>query len=154
MRPDTPLPPRAAPRTEPVGFRPRLRAGEAEPAGSVRPSSVPSADDGPAESPDEIQRWTARRRSALVLSILKGELTVEEVANRHGLAVSEVEDWKLRFLAAAHNALRSRPRDEDALKEEQIRRLKQKVGELVLEVDVLREAMRNPRAGGSDEPDE
>jgi len=154
MRPDTPLPTRAATRTDPVGFRPRLRAGEAEPASAVRPSSSPSADDVAAESPDEIQRWTARRRSALVLSILKGELTVEEVAHRHGLAVSEVEDWKLRFLTAAHNALRSRPRDEDALKDEQIRRLKQKVGELVLEVDVLREAMRSPRVGGSDEADE
>jgi transposase-like protein len=89
-----------------------------------------------------------------VLSILKGEMTAEEVARRHGLAVSEVDDWKQRFLTAAHNALRSRPRDEDALRDEQIRRLKQKVGELVLEVDLLRDATRNPRTGGTDEVDE
>jgi hypothetical protein len=37
--------------------------------------------------------------------------------------------------------LRSRPKDEDALKDEQIKKLKQKVGELVLDVDILREAV-------------
>jgi hypothetical protein len=99
-------------------------------------------------SPEEVQRWTARRRIALVLSVLKGETAVEEVARRHALSVSEVEDWKVRFLGAAHNALRSRPRDEDALRDEQIRRLKQKVGELVIEVDSLREALRSARGNG------
>jgi hypothetical protein len=111
----------------------------------------PAAQDVPIESPDDIQRWTARRRVALVLSILKGEMTAEGVASRHGLAVSEVEDWKQRLLTAAHNALRSRPRDEDALRDEQIRRLKQKVGELVIEVDTLREALRGARISGETE---
>jgi hypothetical protein len=37
--------------------------------------------------------------------------------------------------------LRSRPRHEEGLKDEQIMRLQQKVGELVLDVDVLKEAM-------------
>ena len=30
------------------------------------------------ELPDEVQRWTAKRRSALILSIVKGETTVQE----------------------------------------------------------------------------
>ena len=42
----------------------------------------------------------------------------------------------------AENALRSRPRDDDALKDEQIKRLKQKVGELVLDLDILQEATK------------
>ena len=148
MRPDAPLHPRSVPKTDPA-LGSRLRAGETEPTAPGRPSSaVP--EELTVESPDEIQRWTARRRTALVLSILKGEMTVEEVARRHGLAVSEVEDWKVRLLNAAHNALRSRPRDEDALKEDQIRRLKQKVGELILDVDALREALHNARGSGGD----
>jgi hypothetical protein len=96
--------------------------------------------------PDDIQRWTARRRVALVLSILKGEITIEEGARQHGLAAVEIEDWKERMLVAAHNALRSRPRDADAIKDEQIRRLQQKVGELVVDVDTLREALQNLRS--------
>ena len=39
--------------------------------------------------------------------------------------------------------LRSRRRDEDAQKDEQIRRLKQKVGELVLDLDILKEATKD-----------
>jgi hypothetical protein len=99
--------------------------------------------------PQDVQRWTARRRTALVLSILKGELTVEECARRHHLAEAEIEDWKARLLAAAHNALRSRPRDDEAMKDEQIRRLQQKVGALVLDVDQLREALQDARAAAA-----
>jgi transposase-like protein len=127
----------------------RRRASDSSPAAPGGETPSPTSEDLAIESPDEIHRWTARRRTAVVLSILKGEMTIEGVAGRHGLAASEIEDWKLRLLAAAHNALRSRPRDEDALKDEQIRRLKQKVGELVIEVDSLREALRNAR-GNSD----
>ena len=147
MRPDAPFPPRVVQKTDPALVS-RLRAPEIEPNAPGRPSAVP--EELTVETPDEIQRWTARRRIALVLSVLKGEMTVEEVARRHGLAVAEVEDWKTRLLNAAHNALRSRPRDEDALKEDQIRRLKQKVGELILDVDALREALHNARGSGGD----
>ena len=98
--------------------------------------------------PEDIQRWTARRRMALVLSVLKGELSEEDGARRHGLTVSEIADWKERVLQAAHNALRSRPRDADAIKDEQIRRLRQKVGELVVDVDLLKEAIQSARSQG------
>lgn len=40
------------------------------------------------------------------------------------------------------NALRSRPKDEDALRDEVIKQLNQKVGELVLDNDVLKEALK------------
>jgi transposase-like protein len=92
--------------------------------------------------PEEFQRWTSKRRVALVLSIMKGETSVAEAARKHGLKVSEIEDWKERFLLGAENALRSRPREEEALKDEQIKKLKQKVGELVLDLDIIRTADR------------
>jgi len=56
--------------------------------------------------------------------------------------VAEIEDWQERLLVAAENALRSRPKDQEALKDEQIKKLKQKVGELVLDLDIFREAAR------------
>ena len=98
------------------------------------------------------QRWTAKRRAALVLAILKGETTVAEAARLHGLTVAEIEGWQDRVLVAAENALRSRPKDEEALKDAQIKQLKQKVGELVLDLDILKEAMKgrpfDPRTSG------
>jgi transposase-like protein len=78
----------------------------------------------------------------LVLSILKGETSVAEAARRHGLTMAEVEDWRDRFLLGAENALRSCPKDEEALKDEQIKKLKQKIGDLVLDNDILREALK------------
>ncbi len=94
------------------------------------------------ESPEPVERWTAKRRAALVVAILKGETTIAEAARQHGLTVAEIEGWQDRFLVAAENALRNRPKDEDALKDAQIKQLKQKVGELVLDLDILREAMK------------
>ena len=38
----------------------------------------------------EIKRWTAKRKVALVLSILRGETSVQEAARKHGLIVKEV----------------------------------------------------------------
>ena len=48
--------------------------------------------------------------------------TAQEAARNHGLTISEIEDWKDKFLLGAENALRSRPKDEEALKDEQIQR--------------------------------
>jgi hypothetical protein len=66
---------------------------------------------------------------------------VAEAARTHGLTVAEVEDWREKFLLGAENALRGRPRDEEALKDEQIKKLKQKIGDLVLDNDIFREAL-------------
>ncbi len=90
----------------------------------------------------EVQRWTAKRRVALVLSILRGETSAPEAARSHGLTLAEVEEWKEKFLLAGENGLRARPKNEEALQEEQIKKLKQKVGELVLDLDIMREAMK------------
>ena len=69
---------------------------------------------------DDIQRWTTKRKAALVLSILKGETSTQEAARKHGITVAELEDWKERYLLAAENALRARPKDEEALHEDSL----------------------------------
>ena len=65
------------------------------------------------EIPEDLQRWTAKRRVAVVTSILKGETSVQEAARKHGLTVAEIEDWRDRVLLAAENALRARPKDDE-----------------------------------------
>ena len=76
------------------------------------------ADEGQ-EAP---QRWTAKRRAALVVSILKGETSAVAAARNQGLTVAEVEEWRDRFLLGAEHALRACPKDEEALKDEQIKK--------------------------------
>jgi transposase-like protein len=95
-----------------------------------------------AEIRDDVKRWTAKRRSALVLSLLRGETSVQEAARQHGLTVVEIEGWREKFLSAAENALRSRPKDEEGVKDRRIRQLERKIGEMVLDMDIMREALK------------
>jgi len=83
---------------------------------------------------EEVQRWTAKRRATPVISLLKGETTAAEAAWRHGLKVAEVDEWRDRFLLGAENALRARPKEDAALGEEEMNRLKRKVGELTMDL--------------------
>jgi len=41
-----------------------------------------------------------------------------EAARQQGLTVAEIEAWHEKFLLGAENALRTRPKDEDAVKDE------------------------------------
>jgi transposase-like protein len=66
---------------------------------------------------ESAKRWTAKRRTALVLEILRGDTSVAEAARKHGVTVAELEDWRERFLAGAENALHSRPADDDGQKD-------------------------------------
>ena len=82
-----------------------------------------------------------------------GDHGTADAARRHGLKVAEVEEWRERFLLGAENALRARPKEEDALREEEINRLKRKVGELTMDLDILQVAARQrpTTPGTSDE---
>lgn len=100
------------------------------------------------------QRWTAKRRSALVISLLRGETTAQEAARKHGLTVAEVESWRDKFLSGAENALRTKPRDEHGEQADYVRRLERKVGQMSLDLDIMKEAIRPYRPfdqGTSDE---
>jgi transposase-like protein len=98
----------------------------------------------------ETADYRAATRSPRVMCEKKNgrhEMSAQEAARKHGLTVAEVEDWKERFLVGGENALRARPKDEEALKDEEIKKLKQKIGELVLDNDILKEAMKDRPLG-------
>src|SRR5215813_7781770 len=59
------------------------------------------------ESESGVQRWTAKRRAALVISVLRGETAAAEAARRHGLKVAEVEEWRERFLLGGERLARA-----------------------------------------------
>ena len=97
-----------------------------------------------ANGPDEpcFRAASAKRRVALVVHMLRGDTSVAQAARKHGLTVAEVEAWKHRFLSGAENALRSRPLDDEAQPNRDIKRLHQKVGELVMDLDSVKEAIK------------
>ena len=68
-----------------------------------------------------IERWTANRKAALVLDLLKGKRTLADACREYNLKQSEVEEWMERFVQGETNRLKSRPQDEQALFEERER---------------------------------
>ncbi len=101
---------------------------------------------------DEVfKRWTAKRKAAVVLDLIKGVTTVAEVARKHGLTVGEVEGWVEVFMKAGEERLRSNPRDQRAQWEAEKKDLYAKVGELSLTVDVLKKTEDFVKRGWEDE---
>ena len=83
----------------------------------------------------EFQRWTARRKVELLLQLIKGEAKLVDVCREHDLKQSEVEAWMDTFLKAGERGLKARSEDEQATHDREVRELRAKVGELVLELD-------------------
>lgn len=83
----------------------------------------------------EFQRWTAKRKVELLLQLIKGEATLVDVCRQHDLKQSEVEGWMDTFLKSGERGLKARSEDEQATHEHEVRELRAKVGELVLELD-------------------
>ncbi|WP_429212466.1 transposase [Aeromonas veronii] len=60
---------------------------------------------------EEIKRWTAKRKSALVMEIIQGKTTVAEAARAFDLPPSEIEEWVDDAKRGMENALRAKPLD-------------------------------------------
>ncbi len=80
-----------------------------------------------------IKRWTARRKSALVLEILQGKTTVAEASRQFDLPPSEVETWIEEGKRGLENARRAKPEDVREQYERQLRELQEAYGEAMLE---------------------
>jgi len=83
---------------------------------------------------EEINRWTARRKSALVLEIIQGKTTVAQAAREFDLAPSEIEEWIDEGKAGMENALRAKPEDMREQYERQPKDLQEAYGEAMLEL--------------------
>jgi len=46
----------------------------------------------------DVQRWTARRKAAVVIELIKGKSTAAEIAQQHALTLGEVERWREHFI--------------------------------------------------------
>ncbi|MBS6363551.1 DUF1153 domain-containing protein [Burkholderia sp.] len=83
---------------------------------------------------EDIKRWTAKRKSALVLDIIQGKMTVAEASRAYDLSPSEVENWVDDGKRGMENALRANPLDLKEQYERQIKELQEAYGEAMLEL--------------------
>jgi transposase-like protein len=83
---------------------------------------------------DEIKRWTARRKTALVLDIIQGKTTVAEASRAFDLPPSEIESWVEDGKRGMENALRTKPLEVREQYERQLKDLQEAYGEAMLEL--------------------
>ncbi len=112
-------------------------------------TGVPGAEGGPSPTvaPGTARRrggrWSARRKVEMVLRLLRGE-SLDLVAREVGVTAHTLASWKEAFLGSGEAGLKSRKGD--PLFEENSR-LKSKVGELTMEVELLYEKIHRMEAG-------
>lgn len=83
---------------------------------------------------DEIKRWTAKPKSAIVLDIIQGRTTVAEVSRVHDLLPSEIEKSIDEGKRGMENVLRANSQDVKEQYEQQLKELQEAYGEAMLEL--------------------
>lgn len=85
---------------------------------------------------EEIKRWTAKRKTALVLEIIQGKTTIAEASRSFDITPSEIEEWVDEAKRGMENALRTKPLEVKEQYERQIKELQEAYGEAMLELRV------------------
>jgi transposase-like protein len=86
------------------------------------------------EMDEEIKRWTARGKSALVLDIIQEKTAVIESSRQFDLPPSEIESWIEQAKSGMENALKAKPEDIRELYESQLKALQEAFGEAMSEL--------------------
>lgn len=100
--------------------------------------SATGGEPGPAAI---VARWSAGRKKAVVLRLLRGE-PVDALSREVAVPIYKPEQWRDRALTGIDAGLKERENDplEKALDE-----AKRRIGELVMEVEILQKERRAKR---------
>jgi Transposase len=79
------------------------------------------------------RRFSVQRKMAVVARLLRGE-PLELVARETNVTIQKLTEWRDRALAGAASALKERERDD---RDDEIARLKAKVGEITMDNELL-----------------
>lgn len=112
----------------------------AEPTGSPERAQRVGGDE-PVGGPS--RRFSAQRKLGAVRRLMRGE-PLELVARELNVTAARLSGWQDRALLGAGSALKDRERDR---RDDEISRLKGKVGEMTMENELLREKIRHMESG-------
>jgi len=88
-----------------------------------------------------VGRWSTNRKRKVVLRLLRGE-SVDAVSREVSVPIYRLEQWRDRALAGIDSGLKER--ENDPL-EKQLGEANRRIGELVMEVDILQKERRAKR---------
>jgi hypothetical protein len=88
-------------------------------------------------------RFSARRKTGAVLRLLRGE-DLEALSRELGVTAAALSGWRDGFLDGGTAAMKSRPADD---RDEEIARLRSKVGRLTMDNELLGQKCRHLESG-------
>ena len=88
-------------------------------------------------------RFSSQRKLDAVLRLLRGE-SLDGVSRELGVTAAGLSSWRDAVLAGGQASLRSRPEDE---RDEEVRRLRAKIGEITMANELLLERCHRAEAG-------
>jgi transposase len=97
------------------------------------PEGARSATGGEPGAAAEVKRWSAGRKKGVVLRLLRGE-PVDAVSREVSVPIYKLERWRDRALAGIDAGLKERENDPV---EKQLDEANRRIGELVMEVEIL-----------------
>jgi transposase len=104
-----------------------------------------SATGGVPDAVAEVRRWSVGRKKEVVLRLLRGE-PVDAISREVSVPIYKLERWRDRALAGIDAGLKERENDPV---ERQLDEANRRIGELVMEVEILQKERRakHPLAG-------
>jgi transposase-like protein len=79
------------------------------------------------------RRLTAKRKSEIVLDILQGKRTISEVSRANDITPATIEEWIEEARKGMENQLRAKPKDIKQQYEDEIKKMKEVIGDLTLQ---------------------
>jgi hypothetical protein len=113
-------------------------------ATGVAPGSLEGARSATGSEPGaaaEVKRWSAGRKKEVVLRLLRGE-PVDAISREVSVPIYKLEQWRDRALAGIDAGLRECENDPV---ERQLDEANRRLGELVMEVEILQKERRAKR---------
>jgi hypothetical protein len=121
-----------------AGDGPVVSEGGRSPSALSTGQTTPGAKGGTALGPlAPGQRWSAARKREVVLRLMRGE-SAELLSRELGLPLFKLEQWRQKAEVALEGALKEREGDPA---EGQLAAAMQRVGELSMEIELLRAKM-------------
>ena len=116
---------------------------EREPASGATEGARRATGGAPEERRDGRGRWSAKRKMAVVLRLLRGE-DIETLSRELGVTAATLSGWREQSLVGMEVNLKARQAD---VENEETQRLKSLVADLSMSNELLREKIHRLEAG-------
>ena len=86
------------------------------------------------------KRYSADFKAKVAMEALRGELTISQLATKHGVHQTMICDWKRQAVEGLASVFSGKAEAKEGIREEELEKLHAKIGQLVVERDFLAKA--------------